>query len=185
MTHAIGALRRTFLLSALAIAAAACTNTTTPTATPAGTPDTTPSAAVAGGACSPLDLALTGGAWGAAAGSRGADVSVENRGSAACTLPAGPTVAILDDAGTQLLQSPPATDEAGPLLEPGSVATFTVLFSNWCDEATTLPLHVVLRDGAAGIPVPGLDLTADDLPPCNGPGQPPALSANPWQPVSG
>ena len=42
--------------------------------------------AAGGGACAPDDLALTGGAWGAAAGSRGAEVSVENRGSAACTL---------------------------------------------------------------------------------------------------
>jgi hypothetical protein len=50
---------------------------------------------------------------------------------------------------------------------------------------TALPLRVVLRSGSAGIPIPGLDLAADDLPPCNGPGQPASLSANPWQPVEG
>jgi hypothetical protein len=99
-------------------------------------------------------------------------------------LPAGPAVALLDAAGTVLLESAPVADEGAPVLEPGAVATFTVLFSNWCQEGTALPLHVALRSGDASIPVPGLDMTADDLPPCNGPGQPPALSANPWQPVS-
>ena len=138
-----------------------------------------------GGACAPDDLALTGGAWGAAAGSRGTEVSVENRGSAACTLPAGPSVALLDAAGTAIIESQPAADEPGPTLEPGGVTTFTILVSNWCEEGTALPLHVVLRSGSAGIPIPGLDMTADDLPPCNGPGQPATLSANPWQPVAG
>jgi hypothetical protein len=205
MNQSIRALRRAVLLSALAVLAVAC-NSTTPTAPPAATPPVTtppftpapsttapstappssagPSAAPEGAACALTDLAVTAGGWGAAAGSRGADVSVENRGAAACELPAGPAVAILDAGGTQLLASP-ATDQRGPTLEPGAVATFTVLFSNWCDEGAALPLRVALVDGAAGIPVPGLDMTADDLPPCNGAGQPPALSANPWEPVSG
>jgi hypothetical protein len=178
---------RTLVLSAVALLAIACnTSTTTASPPPPATESPAPastSPAAGGGDCAPTDLALVGGGWSAAAGSRGADVSVENRGAAACTLPAGPSVAILDAAGTQLLESAP-TDAPGPSLEPGAVATFTVLFSNWCDEGAALPLHVALRSGAAAIPVPGLDLTADDLPPCNGPGQPPALSANPWEPVS-
>jgi uncharacterized protein DUF4232 len=201
MRDSIPALRRVVLLAALAIVAVACNSTTTVTAPPAATPPATtppattapestapsagsPSAAPEGSACALTDLAVTAGGWGAAAGSRGADVSVENRGAAACDLPAGPTVAILDAGGTQLLASP-ATDQPGPTLEPGAVATFTVLFSNWCEQGAALPLRVVLVDGAAGIPVPDLDMTADDVPPCNGPGQPPALSANPWEPVSG
>ena len=166
------------------------TTTTSPSPTPsaaatATVPATAPASATGGGACSPDDLALTGGAWGAAAGSRGAEVSVENRGSAACTLPAGPTVAILDAAGTVIVESEPPADEPGPTLEPGGVTTFTILFSNWCEEGAALPLHVVLRSGATGIAIPGLDMTAVDLPPCNGPGQPATLSANPWQPVGG
>ena len=192
MNQPIRLLRYALLLSTLTIVAVAC-NSATATAPPAATPPTTappttaapnsPSPA-ASGACSLTDLAVTAGGWGAAAGSRGADVSVENRGTAACELPAGPPVAILDAGGTQLLASP-STDQPGPTLEPGGVATFTVLFSNWCEEGAALPLRVALIDGAAGIPVPELDMTADDLPPCNGPGQPPALSANPWEPVSG
>ena len=178
MNHPTGALRRTILQATLLVVAAACSSSTS-TPGPVATPTVE-----AGGPCAPSDLALTGGAWGAAAGSRGADVSVENRGPAACMLPAGPAIAVLDAAGTELLASPPVADEGAPVLEPGAVATFTVLFSNWCQEGTALPLHVVLRAGDASIPVPGLDMTADDLPPCNGPGQPPALSANPWQPVA-
>lgn len=201
MPDSIPALRRVVLLSALAIVAIACNSTTTTTAPPVTAPPATTSPATAapattapsagsrsaapeGVACALTDLAVTAGGWGAAAGSRGADVSVENRGAAACELPAGPTVAILDAGGTQLLASP-ATDQPGLTLEPGAVATFTVLFSNWCEEGAALPLRLVLVDGAAGIPVPGLDMTAGDLPPCNGQGQPPALSANPWEPVSG
>jgi hypothetical protein len=201
MPDSLPALRRVVLLSALAIVAVACNSTTTTTAAPATAPPATtapattapestapsgdsPSAPPEGSACALTDLAVTAGGWGAAAGSRGADVSVENRGASACELPAGPTVAILDAGGTQLLASP-ATDQPGLTLEPGAVATFTVLFSNWCEQGAALPLRVALVDGAAGVPVPGLDMTADDLPPCNGPGQPPTLSANPWEPVSG
>jgi hypothetical protein len=190
MNHSLRALSRALAISLVAIVAVACnTSTTTPTAAPAAStspvPAATASPAPGGGACAPTDLALVSGGWSSAAGSRGADVSVENRGGGACTLPAGPAVAILDAAGTQLLESAPPTGAPGPTLEPGAVATFTILFSNWCDETAALPLHMALRAGDASVPVPDLDLAADDLPPCNGPGQPPALSANPWEPVSG
>jgi hypothetical protein len=187
MNNSLRALLGTLLVSLGILVAACATTTTSPSPTPsaaASAATTAPSTGAGGSACSPDDLALTGGTWEAAAGSRGAEVSVENRGSAPCTLPAGPSVAILDAAGTAIIESQPPADEPGPAVEPGSVTTFTILFSNWCEPGTALPLHVVLRSGAAGIPIPGLDMTADDLPPCNGPGQPAALSANPWQPVS-
>jgi Protein of unknown function (DUF4232) len=189
MNQSLRAFSRALALSLVAIVSIACnTSTTTPTEAPPASSSPAPAATASpapGGACAPTDLALVSGGWSAAAGSRGADVSVENRGGGACTLPAGPAVAILDAAGTPLLESAPATEEPGPTLEPGAVATFTVLFSNWCDETAALPLHVALRAGDASVPVPDLDLAADDLPPCNGPGQPPAVSANPWEPVSG
>jgi hypothetical protein len=190
MNNPLRALGGTLLVPLAILVAACATTTTSPSPTPspsasATAPATAQASAAGGGACSPEVLALTGGSWGAAAGSRGAEVSVENRGSAACTLPASPSVAILDAAGTAIIESQPRADEPGPTLEPGSITTFTILVSNWCDERTALPLRVVLRSGSAGIPIPGLDMAADDLPPCNGPGQPPTLSANPWQPVEG
>ena len=129
------------------------------------------------------DLALTGGA-GAAAGSRGTEVSVENRGSAACTLARRPSVAILDAAGTAIIESQPAADEPGPTLEPGGVTTFTILVSNWCEEAA-LPLRVVLRSGSTGHRHPGSRHDRRRSPAVQRPGQPAALSANPWQPVEG
>ena len=142
------------------------------------------STATGGGACTPEDLALTGGAWGAAAGSRGAEVSVENRGSAACTLPASPSVAVLDAAGTAIIESPPPTDETGPTLEP------------WRDHIRDPVQQLVRRgDGAPaarraalgvrGHPDPGSRHDRRRFPPCNGPRQPASLSANPWQPVEG
>jgi Protein of unknown function (DUF4232) len=181
MNLPIGALRRALLLSTLVVLAA-CNATNTATRNPPGSPGaSTPAPSqAAGGPCAPAALSVTGGAWGAAAGSRGADVSVENTGAAACTLPAGPAVAILDGGGAVVLESPAGTDP-GPTLDPGAVATFTILVSNWCDETTPLPLHIVLHAEGGSVQVPGLDMTADDLPPCNGPGQPPALSVNPWQ----
>jgi hypothetical protein len=188
MNNSIRALRRTLLLSVAIVVVACGTTTASPSPTPsaaATVPATAAASAAGGGACLPDDLGLTGGAWEAAAGSRGAEVSVENRGSSACTLPAGPSVAILDAAGTAIIESQPPADEAGPTLEPRAVTTFTILFSNWCEEGAALPLHVVLRSGSTGIAIPGLDMTGGDLPPCNGPRQPATLSANPWQPVAG
>jgi hypothetical protein len=131
------------------------------------------------GSCVATDLAVSSGAWDAAAGSRGAEVLVQNQGDAACTLPDVAQVSILD-AGSQGLLESPAPTGTGPTLEPDGSAMFIVLFSNWCDQSVALPLHVVLRVGDAGIQVPSLDMTATDLPPCNGPDQPPSITVNPW-----
>src|SRR5215207_9291863 len=146
MNHPLRALRATLYVLLAILVAACATTTTSPSPTPSAAATSTGVAtataaatAAGGGACSPDDLALTGGSWGAAAGSRGAEVSVENRGSAACTLPAGPSVAILDAGGTAIVESDPPADEPGPALEPGAVTTFTILFSNWCEEGTALP----------------------------------------------
>ena len=185
MNHPLRALLGTLFVSLCILVAACATTTTTPSPTPSPPrrralrrPRRLPRArprrrrrlSAGGGACTPDDLALTGGSWGAAAGSRGAEVSVENRGSAACTLPAAPSVALLDAAGTAIIESPPPTDEPGPTLEPGGVTTFAILFSNWCDEGTALPLRVVLRSGSAGIPIPGLDYDRRRCPAVQRPG---------------
>jgi hypothetical protein len=176
MTHA----RRTLLVLA-AVLMAACTNqATTPTPSPSGAAAPT---TAAGAACTAADLSATAGGWSAAAGSRGADVLVENAGSSACVLGATPSVAVVDDAASVLLETDPGEPGTGegPTLEPGGTATFTVLASNWCDEPVGLPYHLVLRADGGAVQVGGLDVaTADDLPPCNGPGQPATLSANAW-----
>ena len=166
------------------------TSTTTPGPTPAGPSasvvapsvppgSTTPPASAAAALCLSDALAISGGPWGAAAGSRGADIVVANQGDVACTLTATAQVAIVDDTSAPIVQSDPSTD-GGPLLEPGESAGFTILLGNWCDESAALPLHVLVRTADAGVQVQGLDLTASNLPPCNGPGQPPVLTVQPW-----
>ncbi|HSK51527.1 MAG TPA: DUF4232 domain-containing protein [Clostridia bacterium] len=172
--------RRT-LLALGGLLLAACTNQApTPTPPPSGAPS--PPTAT-GAACAAADLSASAGGWSAAAGSRGADILVENAGSSACVLAAAPSVAIVDDAASVVLEGDPGESGtgAGPTLEPGGTVTFTVLASNWCDEPAGLPYHLVLRADGGAVQVTGLDLaTADDLPPCNGPGQPATLSANAW-----
>ena len=141
--------------------------------TPAGTAGTTI------GACVAEALAVSGGPWSAAAGSRGAEVTVQNQGDGACTLSAAPQVSVVDSASGPVAATE-GGDGPGPVLEPGSSTRFMVLLGNWCDPNVALPLHVVLQASDAGIQIQGLDLGEADLPPCNGPGQPPTLTANPW-----
>jgi len=161
---------------------AACGNAD-PTASPAATAE--PPASVetaspaASQACAAESLAVAGGPWSAAAGSRGADVVVENQGDGPCALPAIAQV-VVTDAGSQTLLESDVPGAGGPTLEPGGSAAFTVLIANWCDESVALPLHIVVRLGDAAIQVPGLDLGPGELPPCNGPGQPATVTVNEW-----
>ena len=157
-----------------------------PAATDPATPGPTEAATAASGGepCAPADLQTEGSAWNAGAGSRFAEVSVGNQGAAVCTLPSQPVVAILDSAGSVVAESDPAADGAGPLLDAGSVLTFTIQFGNWCDKAVALPARAVFVSGPGGVDIAGLVMpTVDDLPPCNGPGQPPTLSTTEWSPA--
>jgi hypothetical protein len=173
-----------------ALAAAACNSTPSPSpsASPAVPATSSPAASTgapspsAVAACAAADLRATGGPWGGAAGSRGSDIVVENQASVACLLPAAPTVGLLDAGGTVLL-STQAEAGSGPSLAPGGTAGFSVLFGNWCDQEARLPLHFRLALAAAAVDIGNLFVTSvDELPPCNGPGQPASLSATDWQP---
>ena len=155
-----------------------------PSATPGGpasvAPSSAPSISNAGGTCAVTDIVASAPRWEAAAGSRGAEVTVENRGGAACTLPEAPLVAILDRTANILLASPAGGTGTGPTLEPAGRTGFTILFSNWCDMSVAPPLTVVLRIGTGAVEITGLALKAQDLPPCNGPGQPANLTTTTW-----
>lgn len=123
---------------------------------------------------------MTGGPWGGAAGSRGADVTV-TAGATACRLPAHPVVAMADSTGREVVHSVLPVTNDGPILDPGATRAFSFLVSNWCDPSAKLPLQAVglVADGA--IEIGGLVMTADALPPCNGPGQPPLVTTTDWQ----
>lgn len=141
-----------------------------------------PSASPSEAACTGADIQATGGPWGGAAGSRGSDIVVENHGSAACLLPAGPTIFLLDPSGAVLL-STQARAGSGPSVAPNGTATFSLLFGNWCNQAVSLPLRFRLALASDAVDVQGLAVSStDELPPCNGPGLPASLSTTDWQP---
>lgn len=152
-----------------------------PTISPSHSPATPSASSVA--ACASTDVVATGGPWGGAAGSRGSDVVVENRGTSPCLLPAGPTVALVDQAGTAILTSSPTLAGAGPELPAGGSIGFSLLLGNWCAQTVSLPLRLRLALASDGIDIDDLVVaTLDDLPPCNGPGQPATLSTTDWAP---
>jgi len=171
--------RRVLLVAFLvpAVAAGCGGGGPSPTTTPAGaSPAPVASATLAG--CAAASLGVRSPGWGGAAGSRGADVMVENTGSTACSID-GPRVAILDASAAVVLESEGPTETV--VLEPGSSTAFSFTFSNWCDPETALPLRVALVSGTDLIAIDGLTAaTVDDLPPCNGEDQPPSLSTIPW-----
>jgi hypothetical protein len=110
-------------------------------------------------------------------------VTVTDTGSAPCVLPASPRVVMLSQAGV-VLQSKLGSAGAGPTLQPRGSRAFSVQFSNWCDDTAQLPFRFALLLGVGSAEIDGLELTStDQLPPCNGPGQPASLSTDDWQPA--
>lgn len=164
-----------------AVVVAACDLGRAPASASPATPTTTAATGTVpgDGACTAANLAVSGGPWSAAAGSRGAEVVVENQGAAVCSLPAAAHVTLVDGTSQPVAETEPAATE-GPALDPGGTAMFTILFGNWCDANVALPLQVVLQTPDGGVRIQGLDVDRADLPPCNGPGLPPALTAQPW-----
>jgi hypothetical protein len=151
----------------------------------AGSPSVAPTPTVApsraSGSCTTSDVQATGGPWSGAAGSRGADVTVKVKGTTSCLLPPRPVVAILDATGTVLVQTRPVVAASQPPLTAGAPASFSIILSNWCDAKAKLPLRPALVLESGAVEIAGLSLaTPDDLPPCNGPGQPASLSATEW-----
>jgi hypothetical protein len=187
--------RRT-LLAVLVVSGAllvgACNNPPSPTAnespsvsasaTTSAAPSSAAPSSSSAAACTATDIGASGGPWGGAAGSRGSDIVVENRGSAPCLLPSGPAIALVDAGGTVLL-STPAKAGIGPSVAPGGTMGFSLLFGNWCTQGAQLPLRFRLALASDVVDIANLVVSsADELPPCNGPGQPASLSATDWQP---
>lgn len=172
-----------------ALLAGACGNPPTPSPSPLASATASPEpsgaapSASALAACTSAEIQATGGPWGGAAGSRGSDVVVQNVGSAPCLLPAAATIALVDPGGTAVLSNTPAQAGSGPEVAPGAAVGFSLLIGNWCDGSVALPLRVQLALAGDAVDVGGLSVaTTDDLPPCNGPGEPATLSTTDWQP---
>lgn len=124
-------------------------------------------------ACGPADVALTGEAWGGAAGSRGTNVTVAlATGRYTCMLGEIVEARITDASGVTLVTTQPASQVSGLVLlaSGGQSYTVGVAWSNWCGTPVAEPVTLALRfDGWA---VPG-EVTipsggTDPVPPCNG-----------------
>src|SRR4051812_33014680 len=127
-------MRLAVVAAAFVVFAAGCGATVGSSPSPvASATSVTPTGEPVVAACAKGDIHASGGPWGGAAGSRGADVVVEYAGATSCLLPPRPVVAMFDATGTVVVQTRPivATDE--PALSPGRAWSFSVLFSNWCD----------------------------------------------------
>jgi uncharacterized protein DUF4232 len=170
------------LVLAGAMVVGGCSGTLSRAPSVTASPSVLPSGPVTAASCTTADVQATGGPWGGAAGSRGADVSVSLKGATRCVFPARPVVAILDAHGVVVVQASPVVASSQPPLAAGSPASFSILFSNWCAPGPKLPFRAVLVVAGDTVEIAGLSLTTvDALPPCNGPGQPATISATDWQ----
>lgn len=166
--------------SAPSVAASAAASPSAASEAPSGGASGSPAASADVGPCSPSDIKVVATNAGGAAGSRGADVQITAIGEASCRLPSRPMVALLDATGQPVLQTPITVDADGPLVSGPSPVQFTYEFSNWCSPTVSTPWTVVLATGVGAVPVTGLTYQEADLPPCNGPGQPPSITASGW-----
>jgi hypothetical protein len=178
--------------AAMALVVAACA-TPTPSGSPgpestAPTEAPTPTSVVVesagpgdAAACTDADLALGHGFVDGAAGSRFTIMTLTVTGSAACSLPAVPTVELVDATGAQVAIGAPAGQVATVDVQPGTALTSTIQFNNWCEELTAEPLTLALVIEASSITVAGGPFpNPGGLPPCNGPGGP-TLTGTAWE----
>ena len=81
------------------------------------------------------------------------------------------------------MTSTPPRVGTGPELAAGASIGFSLALGNWCQQPVSLPLRFRLALAAEPVDIEGLAVsTTDELPPCNGPGQPATLSTTDWQP---
>lgn len=142
--------------------------------------------------CMADELALDLSGWEGAAGSRFVVLTARTLRDVSCTLTGRPAVALVDGRGEIIIDSisepdgQPHVDPGDPVIVigPDRGATLAVGTSNWCAPTPPLPVGIVItlpNETSQGF-TPG-EGTSADLPPCNGPGQPPRIFVQiPWQP---
>jgi hypothetical protein len=136
------------------------------------------------GVCQPADVVFNAEPWGGGMGSRGTVVTVTLAdGRYACTLGGGVAASIKDANGDVIVSA--QTAAAGSVdLEPDAAFTVGVAWSNWCGAAPAAPVSLSLKfegwASAVPVDVPG---GLDPVPPCNGAGEPSALSVTNLQPA--
>jgi hypothetical protein len=145
-----------------------------PGAVPPGTP-----------ACTADRLHATAG-WEGATGSLAGWVRVTSRAGASCSLRGYPAIQLLDQQGRAL---PTRTGRAGRsqvtpvLVRPGTAATVTFVWRNWCaPRPGLLGLRVTLPGGGSVVPAVEAPTPRELAPRCDAPGAPSTLSRGPFAP---
>jgi hypothetical protein len=175
-----------------AVLAVACASPTTsgsppgPSATPeAATPTpvalATESPNGAARPCTDADLTLEHGFADGAAGSRFTIMNLTVSGPEECSLPAIPTIRLVDATGEQVAIGAPAGEITTIEVQPGTVLQSTIQFNNWCEDVTAEPLTLVVIVDDLALPVSGGPFpNPGGLPPCMGAGGP-LLESSPWR----
>ncbi|MEP6973533.1 MAG: DUF4232 domain-containing protein [Actinomycetota bacterium] len=161
-----------------------------------GAPVNTPGASVSSpAACSPMQLAATTSLQGAA-GSRDGEIHVKNVSVETCTLEGSPTLELLDGSGAAIetgvtIDASPAgwvvNDSPEPAgwpvvtLAPGEHAAVRIGWSNWCGDPNVYWRLSLPTTGGLPEAYPG----PEEVPPCNGPGQPSVIEVGPFEPSLG
>jgi uncharacterized protein DUF4232 len=150
----------------------------TPEPTPTPTPSPTPVPTV--GPCAAADLSARITSWEGAAGSRIANVTVKNDGSAPCILPDDPSPSLVDHAGTVFAHDPNHPKVAAVELGAGKTTTTLVEVGNVCKTGPVAPVTLSFQLAGGDLVADPASPTDTTLPPCNGPGQPAVILMKPW-----
>jgi Domain of unknown function (DUF4232) len=189
-----------FIAAVLMLCIAACTSTPTSPPTPepsiAATiapsipPETSipsveitpaPTTVAAAPACTAADLKASHDIVEGAAGSRLTTVVLVAQST--CSVDLYPAMGLRDANGSELVGS--TSGGAGKLdLDPEISYSSAVRLANWCNPEPAFPVALVVRLGAAEVPVTGSSFPDQgDMPPCNGSGGP-VLESGPWEAIA-
>jgi hypothetical protein len=145
-----------------------------PTVVPPGTP-----------ACTADRLHATAG-WEGATGSLAGWVRVTSRAGASCSLGGFPAIQLLDQQGRALPTRPGRAGRGQVtrvLIRPGTAATVTFVWHNWCGpNPGRLGLRVTLPGGGTLLPAVQAGTPRELAARCDAPGAPSTLSRGPFAP---
>jgi hypothetical protein len=170
--------------AAVAVASASASPSPSPTASPTATATPQPTAVPTPGPCDPANLGAKVVDWTGAAGSRGADVTLTNKGSSPCVVRSLARPQLVDGRGTILIDGAAPGASSALTMAPGGTLKTLVVASNYCGAAPKAPVTVafVLTGGGRVVasPVSATDMMG--VPPCNGAGAPASITMHPWAP---
>ncbi len=132
--------------------------------------------------CALGDLSVRVVRWTGAAGSRIADVTVRNGGSAACSFATLDRPQLIDGHHAVLIDGAAPKTTSHITLPAGGSASTEVEDSNYCGATPVAPVSVafVLSNGDRLIAAPVSSIDTSGVAPCNGAGAPALIQMQPW-----